>query len=55
MFNLVLKVTLAIAVVVCVVLAIFHAFPVIFIVLAAIGIYKLYQVIKRPTRPGDWW
>jgi hypothetical protein len=55
MFNLMLKLLLAIVVVVCIAVAIFHAFPVIFIVLAVIGIHKLYQVIKWPTRPGDWW
>ena len=55
MFHLLLKLLLAGAVAFCVILAVIHAFPVIFIVLAVIGLVKLYQVLRGPKYPpGPW-
>jgi hypothetical protein len=56
MFHLLFTLLFAGAVAVCIVLAVIHAFPVIFIVLAIIGIVKLYQILRGPKYPpGPPW
>ena len=55
MFHLLLKLLLAGSVMVCVCLALIHAFPVVFIALAIIGLFKLYQFLRGPKYPpGPW-
>jgi hypothetical protein len=55
MFHLLLKLLLAGAVMVCVCLALLHAFPVVFIALAIIGLVRLYQILRGPKYPpGPW-
>jgi hypothetical protein len=56
MFHLLFTLLFAGAVTFCVILAVIHAFPVIFIVLAIIGLVKLYQILRGPKYPpGPPW
>ena len=56
MFHLLLKFLLAGSIMVCVMLAVIHAFPVIFIALAIIGLVRLYQILRGPKYPpGPPW
>lgn len=55
MFHLLLRLLFLGAAVVFALLAFIHVFPFLLILLAAFGVFKLYQALRGPKYPPDRW